>query len=68
MNTTKSEPSESQSELIRKILLLWNQKWGTDKEIILSQDPPIPGMQEIEKEVWSSSSKLISEVKLVTEM
>ncbi|CAO3676662.1 unnamed protein product [Rhizopus microsporus] len=68
MNTTKSEPSESQSELIRKILLLWNQKWGTDKEIILSQDPPIPGMQEIEKEVWSSSSKLISEVKLVTEI
>ncbi|KAL7333117.1 hypothetical protein PS15p_202062 [Mucor circinelloides] len=59
----------NQSDLIRKILTIWNSKWGTDKDIILSQDPPIPGMQDsnlIPKEAWNSS-KLISEVKLVTE-
>ncbi|KAL9553778.1 hypothetical protein MBANPS3_003124 [Mucor bainieri] len=59
----------NQSELIRKILTIWNSKWGIDKDIVLSQDPPIPGMQDsnlIPKEAWNSS-KLISEVKLVTE-
>lgn len=33
MNTNKNESSESQTELIKKILCIWNQKWGTDKEV-----------------------------------
>lgn len=27
------EPSEAQVELIKKVLTLWNSKWGTDKEV-----------------------------------
>ncbi|KAI8090253.1 uncharacterized protein B0P05DRAFT_464203 [Gilbertella persicaria] len=58
-----------QADLIRKVLLLWNTRWGPEKEIVLCQDPPIPGMQDSEqilKEAWNSC-KLISEVKLITE-
>ncbi|KAI9472234.1 MAG: hypothetical protein EXX96DRAFT_583345 [Benjaminiella poitrasii] len=58
-----------QSDLIRKVISLWNQKYGTTQEIILCQNPPIPGMQDlnpIQTETWGSV-KLISEVKLVTE-
>ncbi|KAI7880809.1 uncharacterized protein EV154DRAFT_428788 [Mucor mucedo] len=60
---------DQQAELVRKVLSLWNSKWGTDKEIILSQDPPIPGMKDLDqlqKDAWSAA-KLISEVKLITE-
>ncbi|CAO3672219.1 unnamed protein product [Rhizopus stolonifer] len=67
MNTNKSESSQSQDEKMKRILSIWNQKWGTDKEIILSQDPPIPGMQETTKGA-NNRSKLISEVKMITEM
>ncbi|KAI9265572.1 hypothetical protein BY458DRAFT_513324 [Sporodiniella umbellata] len=67
MNTVRSESGESQVELIKKVLLIWKQKWGTDKEIALSQDPPIPGMQETEKDL-GTFSKLISEVKFITEI
>lgn len=69
LTATDSVSHKDQSDLIRKVLSLWNSKWGTDKEIILSQDPPIPGMQDLEqlqKDAWSCS-KLISEVKLITE-
>lgn len=68
-HTSSSVLQPSQSDLIRKVLTIWNSKWGIDKDIVLNQDPPIPGMQDlnlIQKEAWNSS-KLISEVKLVTE-
>ncbi|KAI7905643.1 uncharacterized protein BX663DRAFT_500459 [Cokeromyces recurvatus] len=57
------------TNLIRKVLSLWNSKWETTQEIILCQDPPIPGMQghQNQTEMWSLTTKLISEVKLITE-
>ncbi|KAI9271461.1 hypothetical protein BY458DRAFT_435746 [Sporodiniella umbellata] len=67
MSTNKSESSQAQTELIKRILSIWNQRWGSDKEIILSQDPPIPGMREVSKGT-NSRKKLISEVKMITEI
>ncbi|KAG2230512.1 hypothetical protein INT48_008317 [Thamnidium elegans] len=67
--TAIATSDDQQADLIRKVLSLWNSKWGIDKEIVLSQDPPIPGMQDLDqlqKDAWCAS-KLLSEVKLVTE-
>ncbi|KAG1468354.1 hypothetical protein G6F56_003878 [Rhizopus delemar] len=33
MTTARSESSQSQNELIEKVLSIWKQKWGTDKEV-----------------------------------
>ncbi|CDS10964.1 hypothetical protein LRAMOSA03229 [Lichtheimia ramosa] len=60
--------SEAEQSLAKKVLDLWKCKYGTDKEIVISQDPPIPGMPDFEAQHESrSSSKLLAEVKLVTQ-
>ncbi|KAG0170479.1 kinesin-like protein Klp8 [Apophysomyces sp. BC1015] len=61
-------PTPTQADLIRKVLDLWTRHLGSDKDIVISQDPPIPGMQDLEvrQELWSAS-KLLAEVKLVTQ-
>ncbi|KAI7863812.1 hypothetical protein BDF14DRAFT_1876135 [Spinellus fusiger] len=59
--------SKEQAAIINKVLGLWSLKLGTDKEIVISQDPPVPGMQEGQgREDLRSVSKLLAEVKLIT--
>ncbi|KAI8373349.1 hypothetical protein BD560DRAFT_394703 [Blakeslea trispora] len=67
-----NEPSfdSRQADLLRKVISLWSNRWGSDKDIVLCQNPPIPGMQgsgQTSKEDWRSI-KLVSEVKLITEV
>ncbi|KAI9008854.1 hypothetical protein CLU79DRAFT_776037 [Phycomyces nitens] len=60
--------TDAQADLVKKVLNLWKLKLGTDKEIVISQDPPVPGMQEGQsREDLRSTSKLLAEVKLVTQ-
>ncbi|KAI7877349.1 kinesin-domain-containing protein [Lichtheimia hyalospora FSU 10163] len=60
--------SERQTALAQKVLDLWKQKYGTLKEIVISQDPPIPGMPDFDlQQEERDSSKLLAEVKLVTQ-
>jgi kinesin family protein 1 len=63
---------ERQAVLLRKVIDLWQLKLGTDKDIVISQDPPplvieansvaMPLVQEP-----LSISKLIAEVELITQ-
>ncbi|KAI9317238.1 hypothetical protein BX666DRAFT_1857633 [Dichotomocladium elegans] len=57
-----------QVQLVKKVLDLWSQHHGSDKEIVISQDPPIPGLPDFEaRQDIRSVSKLLAEVKLVTQ-
>ncbi|KAI8364639.1 uncharacterized protein BYT42DRAFT_505980 [Radiomyces spectabilis] len=60
--------TSEQVDLVHKVLDLWSQKLGVDKDIAISQDPPIPGLHDLEirQELWSSS-KLLAEVKQITQ-
>ncbi|KAI8065258.1 hypothetical protein BC940DRAFT_320720 [Gongronella butleri] len=53
--------------LLAKVIRLWQTKVGTPKEIHLSQDPPIPGMQDLHEPPSSIGKgiKLLAEVKQV---
>ncbi|OBZ85442.1 hypothetical protein A0J61_06508 [Choanephora cucurbitarum] len=69
---TSSElgPDSRQAALLHKVISLWSKRWGSGKDIVLCQNPPIPGMQgsgQTSREDWKSI-KLISEVKLITEV
>ncbi|KAF1796402.1 hypothetical protein V8B55DRAFT_1029637 [Mucor lusitanicus] len=64
---------EKQALLLRKIIDLWQLKLGTDKDIVISQDPP-PLVIEANNSVAMplvqeplSISKLIAEVELITQ-
>ncbi|KAI9267970.1 hypothetical protein BDA99DRAFT_558160 [Phascolomyces articulosus] len=60
--------SEEQTELAKRVLGLWKQRLGSRKEIVISQDPPIPGMPDLDaRQELRGSSKLLAEVKLVTQ-
>ncbi|KAI7850116.1 hypothetical protein BDC45DRAFT_573253 [Circinella umbellata] len=60
--------SDEQAELAKRVLDLWKQKLGSHKEIVISQDPPIPGMPDLDaRQELRGSSKLLAEVKLVTQ-
>ncbi|KAI8969978.1 hypothetical protein BDF20DRAFT_907549 [Mycotypha africana] len=66
-----------QAELLRKVLGLWTSRWGTNKEITLSQSPPISATESYHERMTThnnqhknmslATQKLIAEVKLVTE-
>ncbi|KAI8336206.1 hypothetical protein BC941DRAFT_58400 [Chlamydoabsidia padenii] len=57
-----------QQELMRKVLDLWMTRLGSDKDINLCQDPPTPGMQDLnEREAHWKGAKLLAEVKPVTQ-
>ncbi|KAI9016320.1 hypothetical protein CLU79DRAFT_764454 [Phycomyces nitens] len=61
-------PTGPQAQLLHKVLDLWTHKMGTHQEIVLSQDPPIPGLHEMEQQdLCKASYKLLAEVKLVIE-
>ncbi|RUS18586.1 hypothetical protein BC937DRAFT_88595 [Endogone sp. FLAS-F59071] len=58
----------NETELCTKVIALWNKKFGTPKEILISQDPPVPNPQDPES--WRQikpSSQLIAEVKIITQ-
>ncbi|GAN07760.1 kinesin-like protein [Mucor ambiguus] len=67
-----ADSDEKQAVLLRKVIDLWQLKLGTDKDIVISQDPPplvieansvaMPLVQEP-----LSISKLIAEVELITQ-
>ncbi|KAI9491045.1 hypothetical protein BDB00DRAFT_789841 [Zychaea mexicana] len=60
--------TEEQAALTKRVLDLWEQKLGSRKEIVISQDPPIPGMPDLDaRQELRGSSKLLAEVKLVTQ-
>ncbi|KAI8089150.1 uncharacterized protein BX664DRAFT_332300 [Halteromyces radiatus] len=61
------DKDNTQQTLLRKALDLWTCRLGTDKDIYLCQDPPIPGMQELnerQEDYWKGT-KLLAEVKQV---
>ncbi|KAI8142449.1 hypothetical protein BJV82DRAFT_714044 [Fennellomyces sp. T-0311] len=59
---------EPQAELANRVLDLWKQKQGSRKEIVISQDPPIPGMPDLDaRQELRGASKLLADVKLVTQ-
>jgi kinesin family protein 1 len=59
---------DGKQALLKKIIDLWKLKLGTDKDIVISQDPPlviethVPAVQEP-----LAASKLIAEVEFVTQ-
>lgn len=59
---------QSKQAMLKKIIDLWKLKLGIDKDIVISQDPPlvvephVPAIQEL-----SLVSKLIAEVEFVTQ-
>ncbi|CAO3631695.1 unnamed protein product [Cunninghamella blakesleeana] len=58
-----------QHALLNKVLNLWSLKLGSDKEIQITQNPPIPGMREmnnINDNIWKGT-KLLAEVKLISQ-
>ncbi|KAL0079644.1 hypothetical protein J3Q64DRAFT_1760666 [Phycomyces blakesleeanus] len=61
-------PTDAQAQLLHKVLDLWTHKMGTHQEIVLSQDPPVPGLHDMERQdLCKVSYKLLAEVKLVVE-
>ncbi|KAI9308650.1 hypothetical protein BJ944DRAFT_246384 [Cunninghamella echinulata] len=68
LNKNRNNDSRQQA-LLRKVLNLWTLRLGSEKEIQISQNPPIPGMREInnmDESNWKGT-KLLAEVKLVSQ-
>ncbi|ORY91101.1 hypothetical protein BCR43DRAFT_558842 [Syncephalastrum racemosum] len=60
--------TDTQKELASKVLDIWRRRQGSEKEIVISQDPPIPGLADADtRQELRSASKLLADVKLVTQ-
>ncbi|ORX53969.1 kinesin-domain-containing protein [Hesseltinella vesiculosa] len=64
-NQHDNDLDETAKALLQKVLVLWQSKHGHANEIHLSQDPPIPGMQDLQEPqaLANSGTKLLAEVK-----
>ena len=66
---TATDEQERQLALLKKIVDLWQLRLGTDKEIVISQDPPVQTDVPItvQREELQSTSKLLAEVEFVNQ-
>lgn len=58
---------DDQKALLKKIIDLWTLKLGTEKEIVISQDPPLLDTSSVTMLEPLPGSKLIAEVELITQ-
>jgi kinesin family protein 1 len=59
---------ERKQALLKLVIDLWQLKLGTDKEIVISQDPPIQMETPIiQREELQNASKLLAEVEFVNQ-
>ncbi|RIB23929.1 hypothetical protein C2G38_1958650 [Gigaspora rosea] len=60
------EKHENPEELYKKILTLWRKKWGTTKEIVINQEPPLSGLHhDIDLSRGKKPTKLVAQVRMV---
>ncbi|EIE78438.1 hypothetical protein G6F46_008278 [Rhizopus delemar] len=67
-STSKEMDEERKQALLKLVIDLWQLKLGTDKEIVISQDPPIQTETPIiQREELQNASKLLAEVEFVNQ-
>ncbi|CAG8501729.1 21252_t:CDS:10 [Gigaspora margarita] len=60
------EKNENPEELSKKILTLWRKKWGTTKDIVINQEPPLSGLHhDIDLSKGKKPTKLVAQVRMV---
>jgi kinesin family protein 1 len=64
-----TDEQERQLALLKKIVDLWQLRLGTDKDIVISQDPPVQMDVPItaQREELQSTAKLLAEVEFVNQ-
>ncbi|CAG8621146.1 10309_t:CDS:2, partial [Racocetra persica] len=64
--TKEYEQLKSPEDLRKYVLTLWTKKWGTTKEIVINQEPPLSGLyQDIELSRGKKPTKLVAQVRMV---
>ncbi|CAG8567917.1 4861_t:CDS:2, partial [Paraglomus occultum] len=59
-------PARDEKELYKKVCDLWMKKWGTTKEIVINQDPPLSGSYpDAETYKHTKDTKLVAQVRMV---
>lgn len=67
-STSKEMDEERKQALLKLVIDLWQLKLGTEKEIVISQDPPIQmETPMIQREELQNASKLLAEVEFVNQ-
>ncbi|CAG8781404.1 9689_t:CDS:2, partial [Acaulospora morrowiae] len=61
-----SECSSNEKDLAKKYITLWKMKWGTTKEIVINQEPPLSGpLQDVDTCDNMHSTKLVAQVRMM---
>ncbi|RHZ59964.1 hypothetical protein Glove_360g45 [Diversispora epigaea] len=60
----KSECSSNENDLAKKVITLWRKKWGTSKEIVINQEPPLSGPHQDDTCKKMQPTKLVAQVKM----
>ncbi|CAG8518363.1 22733_t:CDS:10 [Dentiscutata erythropus] len=62
----KYEQLQSPEDLYKLVLTLWRKKWGTMKEIVINQEPPLSGLyHDMELSRGKKPTKLVAQVRMV---
>ncbi|CAG8485825.1 15941_t:CDS:10, partial [Acaulospora colombiana] len=62
----KSECSSNEEDLAKKTITLWKKRWGTTKEIVINQEPPLSGpLHEVDICDRTHPTKLVAQVRMV---